>query len=254
MNLSELLQKLSYGQLSELPIAGEGTGVVPEANIPKLVVRINDALAKLYARFDLQKRTVILETVDGVYAYQLAPQFAQTSGSSEPNKYLKDTVANPFLDDVLQVTAILANQAALPTDPNYITTPRLDENDYIPMPLNDVEDRLSWHTLSFDTLAMDYPKTGDRYFIQYRAKHAPIPLKPDDLDKVQIRIPSQLETALLSHIAGNVYAGMSMEMSLAKSQQLLALYEAECKFHEERDTFTQFNESGNVKPLLGGWV
>lgn len=254
MKLSELLQKLSYGQLSELAIAGEGTGKVPDENVPKLIVRINDALTALYTRFDLQKRSVILETADGVYAYQLAPQFAQLSGSSEIYKYIKDTVANPFLDDLLQITDVLGNQGALPTDPNYITVPRLEDNDWISLPLNDRNDRLSWHTLSYDTLAMDYPKTGDRYFIQYRAKHVPIPLQPTELNKIEIRVPAALETALLSHVAGNVFAGMSMESALGKSQMLLKTYEAECSLHELRDTFAQFNEGSNAKPAMGGWV
>lgn len=254
MNLTELLQKLSYGPLAELAVAGEGSGAVPPANVPRLVIPINDALRKLYTRFALQKRTVILETVDGVYAYQLAARFAQTSGSSEPNKYLKDTPAMPFLDDVLQVTDILGNLASLPTDPKYITQPRADENDYVPLALNDRNDRLSWHTLSYDTLGMDYPKTGDRYFIQYRAKHAPIPLQPADTSAVEIRLPDLLEPALLSSVAASVYGGMSMETALAKAQMHEKNYEMECQRLEGQDLFLQFNEGTNVKPALRGWI
>lgn len=255
MNLTELLQKLSYGPLSELSVAGEGSGTVPAANIPRLVIPINDALNKLYARFNLQKRTIVLETVDGVYAYRLAPQFAQTSGSAEPNKYIKDSPAQPFTGDVLQVIDILGNQSALPVDPKYINQPRLeDENDYVSLPLNDRNDRLSWHTPSYDTLAMDYPKTGDRYFVQYRAKHAPIPLQPEETGAVEIRIPDVLETALLSSVAASVYGGMSMESAIGKAKLHGANYEAECAFHELQNTFLQFSEDTNVKPALRGWV
>lgn len=254
MNLTELLQKLSYGPLSELAIAGEGMGEVPIENIPKLIIPINDALTKLYARFTLAKETVILETVDGIYAYRLAARFAQLSGSDEPNKYLKDTVGHPFLDDVLQITDVLGNQAALPTDPNYITQPRLDENDYVALPLNDRNDRLSWHTTRYDTLSMDYPKTGDRYFIQYRAKHVPIPVVPADTDAIEILIPSTLEAALLAYVAKAIYGNMSMESALGKSRMHLAIYEEECAALEAKDAFSQFAESSNLKPQLRGWV
>lgn len=253
MNLTELLQKLSWGPLAELSIAGEGSGFVPPENVPRLVIPINDVLRKLYARFALQKRTVILETVDGVYAYQLAPQFAQLSGSTEPNKYLKDTTANPFLNDVLQVTDILGNEAALPTDPKYVNQPRLDENNYVSLPLNDREDRLSWHALSYDTLSMDYPKTGDRYFVQYRAKHASIPLQPAEPGEIQIRIPEQLETALLSGVAACIYGGMSMEAALGKAKMHAGIYEEECLRLELADMFNQFVEATNTKPAKGGW-
>jgi hypothetical protein len=253
MNLTELLQKLSYGPLAELAVAGEGSGVVPPANIPRLVIPLNNALTKLYARFKLQTRTMILETVDGVYAYRLAPQFAQLSGSTELNKYIKDTVDNPFLDDVIQVTSIMGNQASLPTDPHYITQPRSDTNDYVDLPMNNVNDRLSWHTLSYDTLGMDYPKTGDRYFIQYRAKHAPIPLQPADASLVEIHIPDQLELALLSSIAGAIYAGISSDTAVGKANMHAKAYEAECQRCELQDMFNQFSESTNLKPVLGGW-
>jgi len=125
----------------------------------------------------------------------------------------------------------------LPTDPKYLTQPRLDENNYIGLPLGDRNDPFSWHTLSYDTLGMDYPKTGDRYFIQYRAKHAAIPLQPADTDAIEIRMPEVLEKALLASAASTIYGQMSMESALAKSKLNADIYEVECVQFENRNAF-----------------
>ena len=253
MNLADLLAKLSYGPLSELAMAGEGSGVVPAASIPKLIIAINDALVKLYTRFSLERKTLVLETVDGIYAYRLTQEYAQTSSSNQPNKYIKDSVVYPFTGDVLQVVGVMGNAAKLPTDPEYITQPRLPVSDYIDLPLNDRNDRLSWHTTAFDTLSMDYPKTGDRYFVLYRAKHAPIPLVPANAAAVDIRLPDVLESALLAYVAYRIYGGMSMEMAVSKSRIHLQVYESECAELENQNLFNQSEASTNMKPVLHGW-
>lgn len=254
MNLALLLQKLSYGHLSDLSIAGEGSGVVPVANIPKLVMRVEDALVQLYTRFPLQLRTLVLETVSGLYHYTLTAPFAQTSGSTELNKYIKDTVAMPFLDDVLLVTAVLGNEATLPKTPYFTPHGKPDDNNYRLLPLDDTGGELSWFNTSYDTLSMDYPVTGDRYLVQYRAKHARLELQPADPTAVDIRVPSVLENALLSYVAAKVYSGMGGTDAALKTKQLMDEFERDCRFHEDRGTFQQVADYTNTKAMLGGWV
>lgn len=234
MTLAELLQMLSYGPLSELAIGGNGSGTVPAGNIPKLVLRINAALTQLYTRFPLQLRTIAVATVDGLYHYPLRQEFAQTSASSEINKFIQDTVAEPFLGDVLAIASVA-------------------DSANVELPLNDRNDALSWHVTSYDTLSMGYPLTGTTFFVQYQAAHAPIPLVPNDPALVQIRLPRQLENALLACVAAKIYGGMSMEGALGKAQMHEAEYEKECSYHELNNTFGQSAESGNVKPALFGW-
>lgn len=251
MTLAELFQKLSIGPLSDLPIAGEGSGTVPVENYAKLILRVNAALVALYTRFPLQLRTLTLTAVDGIQTYYLRTAFAQTSGSTEVNKYIQDTVADPFKGDVLMVAGVY-------------------DGEHAALPLNDRNDCKSWFTTSYDSLAMDYPATGDTYYIEYRARHAEIPLNvvplvngappPGATDPITIigaidvRIPPQLETALLAHIAANMYGSVGSDAALAKSQMHLSQYEGECAFYEERNTFNQSFESTNVKPLQNGWV
>lgn len=238
MNLATVLQQLSYGPLSELGIAGTGSGSIPAANVPKLVFHIGQALVALYTRFPLRLRTLELETVDGLYEYALRTPFAQTSSSTELNKYIKDSLADPFTGDVLKIVGI---QDALGCS----------------LPLNKRGDELSWFTTGYDTVKMDYPTTGVRYRIEYRARHAELPLNPataEAQEAVQILIPPELLPALMAHVAGNVYGSMSMEGALAKSQGHLATYENECQLHEQTNTWDQHHEPHNTGIERGGWA
>lgn len=235
MLLSDLFQQLSVGPLQDLAIAGAGTGTVPVENYPKIMVPVNQALIALYTRFPLHKKSLILEAVDGISTYWLQTDFAQTSASAEPNKYIQDTVEDPFLGDVLQVTGIF-------------------DSEHCPLPLNDKNDCKSWFTPTYDALLMDYAVTGDRYYVEFHARHARLDLAPVDPGLVTVRVPPVLETAFMYCIAGYVYGVMNMEGAVSRSQEFHSRYDALCQFVEERNTLNNFTDSSNMKPELGGWV
>lgn len=234
MKLSEVFQKLSFGHLRELAVAVAGS--INSDDQPTLCVATNTALIALYTRFPLMLRELELETVDGRFEYPLRRDFALTSGSAEPIKFIKDSAGNLFTGDVLKVVGII------------------DGTSGDPLPLNDRNHELSWFTAAYDVLRMGYPKTGDRYLVEYRAKHDDIPVVVSDPTQVEIAVPSVLETALLHHIAGTIYGGMSIEGALGKSQMHMAAYEAECGHHEQINTFDQWFAPSNLKPEIGGWV
>ena len=237
MNLATILSKLSLGPLSEQSAYGTGSGTIETDKVPQLVHHIGQALIALYTRFPLQIRHIELATVDGLFEYPLQARFAQTSSSTEINKFIQDSAFAPFTGDVLKITAI--SDAATGCE----------------LPLNKRHDELSWYTTAYDTLRMGYPKTGDRYRVEYRARHAA--LNPDptgDLAAIEIRLPDELIPALLAHVAGHVYGGLSMEGALAKSQGHLATYENECQLHENSNTWDQHAEPHNTKFRAGGWV
>lgn len=236
MNLANILSKLSLGPLSEQAAYGTGAGSVETDKIPQLVHHIGLGLTALYTRFPLLIRTLELETVDGLFEYPLQARFAQTSSSTEPNKFIKDSGFNPFTGDVLKVTGIQ------------------DARTGCDLPLNKRHDELSWYVTSYDTVRMGYPKTGDRYRIEYRARHAALEPNPTDPSTVEIRLPDELVPALLHYVAGQVYGGLSMEGALAKSQGHLTSYENECQLHEQTNTWDQHNEPHNTKFCAGGWV
>lgn len=236
MNLSDILTKLSLGPLSEQAAFGTGAGTIDVQQVPRLVFNIGQALVALYTRFPLRIRSLEIEVVDGLYEYPLQTRFAQTSSSTELNKFIKDSVADPFTGDVLKITAI--TDAATGCE----------------LPLNKRHDELSWFTSSYDTVRMGYPKTGDTYKIEYRARHAALDPNPTTPSEVEIRIPDELVPALLAHVAGQVYGSMSIENALAKSQGFMAEYENQCQMHEMINTWDQHHEPHNVRFAQGGWI
>lgn len=238
MQLSDAFEKLSFGPLSDLSVGGNGSGTIPEGKQPQVINRINGALSALYTRFPLQMRTIILETNSLLLLYPLRREFAQTSDSTEPVKFIKDTVSQPFLGDVAKVISV-------------------SNGDNEILGLNNSNDPESWHLVSYDTLAYDFPKDTKQFFVNYRARHALIDLKETSPETVEIRIPPELESAFLHHIAGNIFSGMGMEGALAKSQGHLSAYENECSFLDDQNIFDQWaTPNGMTRDTFRakGWV
>lgn len=236
MNVADILRKLSLGPLTEQVMFGTGNGTIDSEQVPRLVHHISQALVTLYTRFPLRIRTLELEMVDGLFEYPLQPRFAQSSGSTEINKFIKDSVQAPFLGDVLKVSAIFSATTG-------------EE-----LPLNKRHDPLSWFIASYDTLRMDYPVAGDRYRVEYRARHDELPVNPNDALEAVINLPVELVPALLDHVAGNVYGGMSIEGAMAKSQRHLASFENECAMHEMTNTWDQHHDPENTVFEKRGWI
>lgn len=235
MTLADLFKKISYTHLSELSISGEGSGQIVEAHHPKVIQRINECLLALYARFPLSIRTLIIETYAEVNEYSLRPEYALNSGSSQEYKYIIDTALLPFPNDVLMIDSIV-------------------DEDGESIVLDDANEEESWHTISYDTMSIDAPFSGERFKIRYRAMPSEIAFGPWETIKTQvIPLPRVLEASLLAFVAGHIYGNMSMEGALAKSQNFLDMYENECKIVEERNLLNSSAGNTNLKPQLNGW-
>lgn len=236
MNIEQFLQKLSYGPLSDLAMSGDGSGLVNEKDIPKMMMGANSALNTIYARFRLRKKAIMIEAVEGISTYHLRREFALTSDSDEEHKYLVDTATHPFMDDVMQVVEVL-------------------DSCHKALPFNDRNQELSWFQVDYDSLSMDYARTGDLFIVNYIAYPEELPLLPDEteMDK-EIRIPRALEMALLNYAGYMVYNNLNIEHAQAKAAALMGLYEQEAQKVEALNLFNTSEEPTNIKPLIGGWV
>lgn len=233
--LADLARDLSLGHVSDLPAYGIGDGVFEPSQVPKLLLRVNDTLRLLYTRFPLQRRTLVVEAIDGVHLYPLRVEYALTSGSLEPNKFIKDSVADPFRGDVLGIEHVFDG----------------DRNE---LALNDRQDCTSLHTPSFDVLQIDRPVTGDRYHVEYRAAHAPVPMDTTDLASIPLRLPAALLSAAKYHIAAGLHEGAGSEGAMTKAQSYLNAYEAECARLDQANTLNQSMVDTNTGPERGGWI
>src|SRR4249919_2241247 len=102
MNVSQLLQRLSYGPLSNLSMANDGDGTIVDAKKPALIGHINEGLLKLYAKFNLKEAELIIQQMETVTSYVLNSQYSLENASDYPdnNHYIIDSESRPYTDDL----------------------------------------------------------------------------------------------------------------------------------------------------------
>lgn len=155
MNLENLYQTLSYGQLSNLAISGDGSGTIIESGQPKIVIAANEALKRLYSKFNLLEKDVLIEQASHITNYHLDKRFAESS--YDPDKvnfpYIKDLFNETFEDDVIRITGVFNSH-----------------NNY-PLPLNDDEAEWSLFTPRYNILQVPKPQDKVSLSVMYQAKH-----------------------------------------------------------------------------------
>ena len=216
MILYDLLQRLSRSELSNLSIGSDGSGVITDANVPKLLIHINDGLVRLYSRFTLSIKQLMIEEQEHITNYHLLQKYAETSNSGEPYPYIKDLPDDPFLGDVIRVLEVW------------------DENG-CERPLNDEGNCHSLFTPYVQTIQIPTPITGKANSVVYQAKHPEIKMPPDANRSQEIILPFVLEGALTAFIAHKVFSNMAGQEHIIKSQEQIGLYESICVDVEDRD-------------------
>lgn len=214
MKIEDLFSRLSYGEFSNLSLTDE-VGGIDKKHHPKILHAANEGLLKLYSRFILKERSLILHQYRHITNYHLRAEFATNSNSDKPFKYIRDLDGSPFLGDVIKILEVADNNR------NY-------------RPLNDKEDPRSVFTPTPDTLQIPRPVEGQSLGVVFQAKH--VDLSPNlDIVNQEIDLPFFLEGALQSYIAFKVYDAMNGQDNKATAQGHLAAYEMSCLETESKD-------------------
>lgn len=205
MTLENLYQMLSYGQLSNLAISGDGSGTIIESGQPKIVVAANEALKRLFGKFILLEKDVLIEQVAHITNYHLDKRFAESSYDPEQVKfpYIKDLYNDPFENDVVKITAVFESY----------------HNKQLP--LNDDENQWSLFTPKYNILQVPMPQDKVSLSVMYQALH---PILDVERPEQEIMIPDMLEGALTAFIAFQVYNNMNTAESQVKAQGHLQIY------------------------------
>lgn len=233
MNLNDLYQKLSFGELSNLALANEGNGTIKEAAKPRIVNYANEALTRIHTQFLLRENDLVLELYEDVTNYHLIPRFAQNAGSDpvlEARRYIRDLPNEPFLGDVAKVMRVF------------------DQEGYV-LPLNDENKPLSVFTPQPLILQVPSPEEGKVLAVQYQALH---PKLDKDVPEGVLFVPESLMGALTAFIAYKVFSHMNTQDASAKAQEHLSVYTGICQEVREQDitnqtpsnTYSQFEERG----------
>lgn len=234
MKLETVFKKLSFGALANLSFSEEQSGVIDEQRRPMVVHYINEALTKIYSRFPLLQKDVLVEMYQHITFYHLKKKFAESQWNPDEVRYpyIKDLVDEPFLEDVIKIMGVW------------------DSLGY-QLPLNDAEHTQSVFTPQPNVLQVPLPRAGIALSVLYQALHPQI--TEDDLEQ-DIEMPVVLEGAFFSYIGHLAYSAMNTEVSLQKSQEQLALYEAACQDAVDNDLVSTSISTTNTRFIKRGWV
>jgi hypothetical protein len=231
MLLNELYNMLAYGELSNHHMASAGDGTLLEAKRPQIVHFANEALTRLYTKFVLKEKSCIVELQEGNTLYRLSPEYSTTGfdNSLVDAPYIRDTVNDPFLDDVLKVLAVHTNYGGQ-------------------RPLNDANNCWSVNTPTFKTLQVNMVRSNEVLAVTYQAKHVIL-----DGTNQEIELPSSLHGALTAFIAYKVYFNMNTLESQTVSQGHLTMFNSICADTTEADALNLSISGVNTRFNLGGW-
>ncbi len=233
MNLEKLYRDLSFGELSNLSLSGNGSGTILEKDRPKVLHAINEALLRLFARFDLKVKDTVIQTYKHITFYRLLPRYAESQEDTSPEDYLyiKDLFREPFIDDVLKVMSVYDGRNNR-------------------LPLNDSAQPNSLFTPETKLLQVPDPRDNQYLSIIYRAKH---PELTGDLDQ-EIEVPDVLHSAVRSYTAYHLYNNMGTEGAVATGSMHLNKFEVTCAEVIAQDLVNSSIVSTNTRFERGGWI
>lgn len=248
MKLQEVFDQLTHGELSQLSIGGNEAGLINPANYNRLVPHVNLGLTALYKRFPLKENRLMVELQNNRTVYPIHSKYAVSSRTSrEPVRYIKDSLAVPFKDDIHKIEKVLTT------------------NGY-EFSLNDEGKEYSLFTPSATVLRvpldvveqeMDLPDELKTTQIEvvYRANHPLIVTDGADLepDSLELELPYSHLEPLLFYIASRVHTPTGMTNETNMGNTYFAKYEASC---QQLETVNLRVDQGGQSDRLhrNGWV
>ena len=233
MNVREYFEYLKAGKLSELNLGFNQQGGVTDNNIARVAAAIESGLRALYTRFPLYQKEVLVREYTAIKLYHLNSKYAQTNQESDvPYKYIEDTEADPFLDDILIIQEVYTGKGC-------------------PVPINDLNDKRSVFTTDHTTIQIPCAKHPNVTSVIYRA--APLPIDSRCESTQDLRLPDVLINALDYWVLAELYGAKTSQTDHYKHVQFKALYREQC------DTVTHYGglQTDNTTSMNfnnRGWV
>ena len=240
MTLKDIFKDLSYGELSGLSIGN----LIPDDNesepdpksYKQIISHINRALTKIYSRFLLSSKETYIQQSEEIAEYILDRRYAQSNTDSDialADRYVADSAATPFQDDVLKIEQCYDELGNL-------------------LFMNDPTEDLSIYTPSYRSIQVPYPNNWNVIGVQYRAAHPKLTWTPnEDAEGVLVAVPESLYEALLYYVA---YRASPQPIGgVDGAQTFLQLYELACQGVENQGLYIQA-EWTNWRFDNAGWV
>lgn len=236
MKLQEIFDQLSYGEFADLDLGNRNDGGIRVEDYPKIVPHINMALTALYKRFTLAYDEVYIQQYDHINTYYLDNKYAVTNTSStEPIKYIQDSVYKPFnAEQLIKIERVFSELG----DELYTN----DDNTFS-----------SVYTPTYNTIQVPHPVSDNAMRVIFTKGHDKIVLTGLDPNITIVDIPVSYLEPLLYYVASRVFAGMSGVDSQNQSNNYMSKYEISCQ-EIERLNLTQKDNTTNLRLEINGWV
>jgi hypothetical protein len=234
ITVTDLFKLLSYGEFSNLAIGSDGAGTITAAAQPRIVQHANEGLLRLYSKYILSEKDVIVELVEGITHYHLDSRYSETvyDPSEVSYPYIKDLGRETFSNDVIRVLAVYDSLGCR-------------------LPLNDNELSSSVFTPQARVLQVPYFIPEISLSILYQAKPPILShLEPSG----EVELPDALVGALTAHIAWKVYSAMNTAEATGKALEHKARYEEICGEAIAEDLVATSISTTNSRFGKRGWI
>lgn len=223
MLMQEIFDQLSTGELMQTNL-----GEITEEKWPRAVMHVNLGLADLFKRFFLREGRLTVKLIPGQVVYPMDMKYAvsnRASRVSPDERFILDSVAVPYINDMLKVERVLTNggtEMVLNDSAERwsVTTP-----DTVPVTLrvpSDIVERVS---------NLPDPLKTDALEVVYRARHPRIDVNANSFDpeRYEVRLPDTHLQALLYYVASRVQGPLGVaQQEGVSSTNYWKRYEAEC--------------------------
>lgn len=235
MNLQDFYKKLANGRLSNTAmVEGIDPVTIKAVHQPKVTDAINEGLIRLYTRFILNEKDVVIGLKDSITSYHLNSLYSESLapqvGVGYP--YILDGDSEAFINDVIRIMAVY-------------------DNNGVKLPLNNATESTSVFTPVFDTVRISDPITDQRITVVYQAKHATL-VNTSPLQ--EIILPDTLYGALEAYVAYLLFADINSDDAKFKSDKQLMRYEEICGDVRLTDAVSSTTLQSNIKFMNRGWV
>lgn len=235
MNLQDFYKKLANGRLSNTAmVEGIAPVTIKAVHQPKVTDAINEGLIRLYTRFILNEKAVVIGLKDSITSYHLNSLYSESLapqvGVEYP--YILDGDSEVFTNDVIRIMAVY-------------------DNNGVKLPLNNATESISVFTPVFNTVRISDPITGQRITVVYQAKHATL-VNTSPLQ--EIILPDTLYGALEAYVAYLLFADINSDDAKFKSDKQLMRYEEICGDVRLTDAVSSTTLQSNIKFMNRGWV
>jgi hypothetical protein len=157
------------------------------------------------------------------------------SSSTQNNKFILDSAAEPFNDDVLKIEEVYAE----------------DGTAYA---LNDSNNDNSLFTPSFNSLQVPAPEEGKSLAVIYRANHAKLPAKRGvDISALEVSIPAVLVEPLLTYVVGRVVGSGTSKESIQEAAVYQQKYAIQLQEIQMSGALS-LDHPSNIRLRNNGWV